>query len=89
MARTVRPDILAAWASYLIHNGCATDIADALALGLEQVALGHGVSIDRLRPANDPAADWQASPDRGDFDAGIAAARAALEANRSDTKDPE
>lgn len=89
MARSVRPDILAAWASYLIRNGCAADVADALALGLEQVALGHGVSIDRLRPGGDPAADWQASRDRGDYDAGIAAARAALEANRNEPKDPE
>ena len=87
MARSVRPDILAAWASYLTQHGLAADIADALALGLEQIAAGHGISIDRLRPENDPAAAWQGRPQPGNYAAGAAAARAALEANRNEPKD--
>jgi hypothetical protein len=58
MARSARPEILADWEDCLRRHNCAADVAHAIALELEQIAAGKGVSIDRLRPADDPAADW-------------------------------
>lgn len=58
--QSVRPDILRGWKDDLLAWDGDPSTVDALLLRLEQIAVGHGVSLDRYRQVQDPAADWNA-----------------------------
>ena len=56
-----RPDILRGWRKELLAWDGDPSTVDALLLRLEQIATGHGVSLEHYRQAADPAADWTAA----------------------------
>lgn len=56
--QSVRPDIHRGWRTELLDWDGDASTVDALILRLDQIAAGHGVSLDHYRQAEDPAADW-------------------------------
>lgn len=58
--QSVRPDILRGWKTELLDWDGDPSTADALLLAFEQIAAGHGVSLEHYRQAYDPDADRHA-----------------------------
>jgi hypothetical protein len=63
--QSVRPDILRSWKDDVLAWDGDPSTVDALLLRLEQIAVGHGVSLDHYRQAANPDADWQADREVG------------------------
>lgn len=55
--QSVRPDIHRGWRTELLAWNGDPDTVDALILRLDQIAAGHGVSLERYRQPYDPDAD--------------------------------
>lgn len=79
--QSVRPDIHRGWRNELLAWDGDPSTVDALILRLDQIAAGHGVSLERYRLAEDPAADWSAKRPVAD-PPDLTALRAQLAANR-------
>lgn len=80
-ARTIRDEVLHAWAEYFIREGCARPVANTLALTVERIMIGHGAPglPNRPRPENSNAVALADRPVPGDATAGAAAVRAQLQ----------
>lgn len=63
--QSVRPDIHRGWRTELLAWDGDADTVDALILRLDQIAAGHGVSLDHYRQAYDPDADHTAKRETG------------------------
>lgn len=98
--QSVRPDILRGWKTDLLAWDGDPSTADALLMRFEQIAVGHGVSLDRYRQAENPDANWQAerdpaeiaaAPDLTDLRKAIGAAQATIRSREAglEPKDTE
>lgn len=80
---TVRDEILRAWASILVRNGCKASHVDALTAELAQACEGRGVHLPRRPRIDDPNTVGLQKPPpeavrRAEDSVNAAAARAAL-----------
>ena len=79
--QSVRPDIHRGWRTELLAWDGDVSTVDALILRLDQIAAGHGVSLEHYRQAYDVAADHTvrreaaAAPDLTDLREQLARAR--------------
>ena len=89
-ALTIRDEVHLAWRGILARAGCRPDMVDALVLELDQACEGHGGRLPRIvRPADPNSVALAPLPAPGDATAGLAAARAELQATRARLTPPE
>lgn len=81
--RTIRDEVLGAWAHCLVRHGCAADVADAMALELEQICAGRGVQLPRTARREEPDANWADRPQGTSANADFRVARRTLRLSRS------